>query len=198
MEEIDYTKEDGTVIKVVPKEAYDTVAAKATQTEAELTEARRINAEKTTNFQKYNELTEEQKKAYTENEVNMMRRGDDLEEKLNTVTKTLEETNAANQKNAKDSVLRNFHLDDDATKAKIEENYALLAAMPETTPTEITARAEKAAIMAGVSVDSRNPLNIPLDGTPPTLKQPKEFVETPKGEEAAAKVRAAMNLPTPK
>lgn len=203
MEPQEYTLEDGTVIKAVPVEVaeeYKSALDKANEDLVakgqEVENLKRVNAEKTMNFQKYNELTEEQKKAYNQNEVELLRRGDLLEEKLTQTTQELEAMKNQSKAEKKASVMRSIHQGNAELEKVLDENYNKLN-MPDGTPEEIAARARAAAALSGITVDPRNPLFIPIDGEAPTFKEGKEYVDTPEGNTAADMVRGAMGIKKP-
>lgn len=178
-------EQDGKEIEVFTPEE---VAAK----DAEIERLSKISAEKTENFKKYNEMTQEEREAHSENELNLIRRNDDLETKVNTLTETIAQKEAREKQEAKDKSLKAFHNDLPEVKTKLEEKYALLAGMPEDTTDQIRARTMEAARLAGISIDSRNPIYQHFDGEAPKLQDHKEFVETEKGKEAASLVAEAL------
>lgn len=199
-EEIEVFTADEVTAKA--NEAVEAAKAEATTAlqakEAELAEARKLLAEKNDNFQKYNEMTEEQKKAFDANTTNLLKRIDAATTEVETLKKTLSDKEVRERDSAKTGALSSFHGGKEDVKKVLEEKYALLAAMPETTQEEINARATAAARLAGISIDSRNPLYSPINGEAPRYKDTKEYVETPEGKEAAQLVRQAMGLPEPK
>lgn len=183
-------------------EAIDAVKADSTKTieekDAEILRLNKVSAEKTDNFRKYNEMTEEERKAHTENEIIQIRRNDKLEEELGGVKKTLEEKEIRERDYAKTSVLKAFHGDKEEVKKVIEEKYAILSGMPETTPDEIRARATEAAKLAGINVNSQpNPLYQGFSGASPEYKEKTQFVETAEGEAAAQMVRDSLGITSP-
>ena len=187
-----FTQEE---VEARAKEEADKVAATK---DAEIEHWKKVGAEKTENFKKYNEMTTEEKAAYDANTTNLLRRGDALEEELGSVKKTLAEKEQAEKDYLKNSTLKKIHADVPDVKEKVEKEYAILAGMPETTPEEVTARALAAAKLAGVTIDQRNPLYISIAGEAPNHKQSEQYTETPEGKEAARLAREAMGLPEPK
>lgn len=204
MEPIEHTNEDGTVIKVVPvevaegfKTSAETATATITAKEGELAETKRLLAERSANFTKYNQLTEEQKKAFNENERNLMMRGDKLEEELAAMKETLGTKEKTERDSTKNSALTSVHKGDEKAKALLEKNYNNLA-MPEGTADEINARVAAAAVLSGIAVDAQSPLTAFVSGEAPKAKAGQDFVESPEGAQAAQMVRDAMGLATPK
>ncbi len=161
----------------------------------ELAKVRQVNVDKTENFKKFRDLTEDEKKAYDENTLLLMKRADKLEEDLAKETTTRTERETRDRELNKTNALLAFHAGKDDIKKTLEEKYALLAAMPETTPQEINARAREAAKLAGISVESVNPLYQHVNGDAPVYREKKEYTESPEGKEAADLVRSALNLP---
>lgn len=151
--------------------------------ESEIANLRKVSAEKTENFKKYNEMTEEERKAFDANTVTILRRADSLEEELNKTKTALAEKEQREKEYSKNSILKSIHAGDEKIKTSIEEAYSKLN-MPETTPDEIKARAEAAARLAGISMQSANPLYSSFSGEAPNLKseKDKEFVETERGK----------------
>lgn len=199
------TEIEGEKMEVYLKEEYDAVQTAAAEKEKELETVRaeverlkKVSAEKTENFQRYNEMTEEQKKAFDENTIIQIKRADALEEELNRVKTSLTDKETKEKESVKASALGYFHNDNEETKKKIEENYAKLAGMPEVTPDEIKARAFEAARLAGVEVGGPNPLYTRMEGEAPQYKEKKEYVDTPEGQEASELVRQQLGIKTEK
>lgn len=182
-------------IEAAKKAEADRVAA---EKDTEIERLKKISAEKTDNFRKYNEMTEEEKKAHSENEIIQIRRNDKLEEELAGVKKVLTEKEERERIYTKDTIMKSIHGDKDDIKKSLEENYAILAGMPETTPDEIRARTMKAANLAGISIESINPLYQPMNGDAPVHKQKDDYVETEAGKTAADLVRQNLNIQQPK
>ena len=172
---IEHVNEDGSVINVYTDEE---VAAK----DAEIERLKQISVEKTENFRRYNEMTEEQRKAYSENELIFIKQNDQLQDKIKTLEETLVKKEERERQEKKMSVFQRFHGGNDEIKNKIDQEYSLLTGMPETTPEEISARAEKAARLAGIVIDTRNPIYQPINGEAPVYKENKEFTDTPEGK----------------
>jgi hypothetical protein len=179
-----YTKEEKEAeMAAAVAAAKEEVGKTVTEKEAEIANLRKVSAEKTENFKKYNDLTEEERKAFDANTVTIMKRADKLEEELTQTKTSLAEKEQKERDYNKNSILRTIHSDDAKIKASIDEAYGKLN-MPETTPDEIRARAEAAARLAGISVQSQNPLYQPYSSEAPNLKseKDKEFVETERGK----------------
>jgi len=200
---IEHENEDGTTITVFTKEEVEAEATTRAQAEAtrianekdaEIEKLRKVSAEKTENFRKYNEMSEEEKKAHSENEIIQIRRADQLAEELTSVKTALQEKEAREKDYTKNSILKGFHGDKEDVKKNLEEKYAVLAGMPESTPDEIKARVSAAATLAGISVDSVNPLYQSFSGEAPQYKEKTEYVETEGGKEAADMVRSTLGI----
>lgn len=188
--------EDGTTEVVYTADEYNAQTNNLTARETELEEIKRVNAERGQNFTALSKMSEEEKKTYDANTLNLLKREEVLVNELAGL-KTALELKETNEKSVfKNNALNNIHGNDEATKKAIEEKYALLSGMPETTQDEINARAKAAATLAGIQVDPRNPLYSPVSGDAPNYKENKEFTESPEGKEAAGMVAAAMNIKT--
>lgn len=163
--------------------------------EAEVEKLRKVSAEKTENFKKFNEMTEAEKAAYDANTTEFLKRTDAAVQKAEELERKLAEKEAIEREYNKNFVLNNFHKGDEKVKKEIEDNYAILAGMPENTPDEIAARATKAAQLAGIVTDPRNPIFTPFQGEAPKIKEEgKEFVDTDKGKEALELAKKALGI----
>lgn len=152
--------EDGT------KETVYTAADMAAK-DQEIADAKKLADEKTDNFKQFNEKLGK------------------TDEELTRVKTQLADKEKLEKESAKTSTAARFHGNNDEIKGKLETNYAALAGMPESTPEEISARMEAAAKLAGISVESRNPLYTPAYGEAPREKAPgakeDEFLKSEKG-----------------
>lgn len=171
-------------------------AEEVAQKEAEIERLNRLVSEKTENFKKYNEMTKEEREMYDENTLNLIQRNDKLAEEVGGLKETLAQKEARERASAKEGVLKSIHHGVDDVKSKIEEKYAILAGMPEETPEQIQARAIEAAKLAGIAIDTRNPLYVPFTGEAPIYKEKNDYTETAEGKEAADLARQALGLPT--
>lgn len=167
----------------------------AAEKDVEIEKYKKVSAEKTENFRRYNEMSVEEKAAYDANTVELMKRSDKTAAEVEELRTKLAEKETNERSYTKSSVLKNFHGDKEDIKKVLEDKYAILAGMPENTPDEIRARAGEAAKLAGISLDSINPLYQSFNGEAPKYKEPTEFVETQDGKIAADMVRDAMGLP---
>lgn len=195
--EIEVANEDGTTSKetVYSTEEYTAATGVVTKLEADLAEARRINMERGNDFKAFSKMTEEEKKVYDANTLNLLRREENLTNQLTDLSTKLTDKEKKENDSAKNNALTNLHHGDEASKKLLEEKYALLTGMPETTAEEINAKAGAAAKLAGIQIDPRNPLYTQFNGEAPKYNADKQFVDTPAGAAAAAAVRAAMGLP---
>ena len=190
-----YTKaEQDAEIEKVKADTTKTV----TEKDKEIERLTKLNIDKTNNFKKFSEMTEAERAGYDANTLELLKRDDLKQTEIATLKKSLEEKNTKDALALKTGVLTKFHQNDEATKKVIEEKYALLSAMPETTEEEIGKRALEASKLAGISIDSQNPLYAVYSGEPPVRKDSKDYTDTAAGEQAAALVRSAMDLPQPK
>lgn len=168
--------EDGSKETVYTKEEYEAIAKEAD-------DAKKLAEERGTNFTNYNKKTEE------------------LETKVGTLETQLTEKITKERESTKLGTAVRFHGNNEELKTKIESNYALLSAMPETTPEEINARMQAAATLSGISVESRNPIYSPTYGEPPAPKQVNkddDFLKSEKGIAAQKAMGFSEEEITPK
>lgn len=204
---IEHEKDDGTKVQAFLPEEVETAkneavtAATAAKEEEfkklseDLAKAQKLVVDKTENFKKFRDLTEDEKKTYDTNTLEMMKRADKLEEDLTTERTTREGREKADRDANKTKALASIHMDKADVKKIVEDNYAVLAGMPETTVEEINARAAAAARMGGIVLDTANPLYQTFTGEAPQYDPNKQYVDTPQGKEASDLVRQAMGLP---
>ncbi len=168
------------------------------QKDTDIEALKKVSAEKTENFKRYNEMTQEEKDRYDANTTELLKRSDQTAAELADTKKKLEERDIRDRDSAKNNALSGFHGGKEDIKKTLEEKYAILAGMPETTPEEIKARATEAAKLAGISIDSVNPLYQRFDGDAPRQKESKDYVESPDGKTAADLVRQNLGIKEPK
>jgi hypothetical protein len=179
--------QDGEEVIVYTREEIET-------RDAEIARLNGLNKEKTENFRRYNEMTQEERDNHSENELNLIRRNDILEAEIKGVKETLAEKETREKNEAKTNLLKQYHNDLPEVKTTLEEKYAMLAGMPENTPEEIRERTIQAARLAGISVDSVNPIYQSVNGMPPIYKEKTDYVETTAGKEAAALVAEQLGI----
>lgn len=189
---------EGTKEVVYTAEEYTAKETELGTITKELETLRRVAAEKGENFKKFSQMSEEEKKVFDVNTINLLRREEQLSGEVNDLKTKLTDKEKKDNESAKSFALTNIHHNDEASKKLLEEKYALLSGMPETTPQEISARAKEAAKLAGIQIDPRNPLYSPMSGEAPQYKPKGEYVETPEGKTAADMVRSAMGITPPK
>lgn len=198
--EIETVADDGSITKETfyTAEEYSAREIELTAAQTALAEMQRVNAARGEDFKAYSKLSEEEKKVYDANTTNLMKQAEMLENKISELSTTISTKDKRDADAAKTHVLSSLHHGDEAAKTLLEEKYALLSAMPETTPQEIQARANEAAKLAGIQIDPRNPLYTSVNGEAPNYKPNSEYVDTPQGKTALDMARAAMNLPVQK
>jgi len=193
--EIETTNEAGEVVKETVFTA-DEFAAKDTEIttmKSELEELKKTNVERSQNFTAYSKMTEEEKKVYDANTINLLKREENLVNQVSELSGKLTEKENKEKDSAKKNALSSIHHGNEETKKAIEEKYAILN-MPETTVEEINAKAGAAAKLAGIQIDPRNPLYAAFSGEAPVYKDGKEFTDTPKGKEAVDIVKNSMGI----
>lgn len=185
-------------IEAAKTEAIAPLTKTVEESKAEIDRLSKLNIDKTANFKKYNELTEAERAAYSENDLIQIKRNDALETELGTLKETLAQKEQREKDSAKISAITRFAGDKAEIKTAIEEKYALLAGMPETTPEQISARTTAAAHLAGISLDSRVPIYQHFDGAAPEYKKNDDFTETDKGKEQVEMLRESLGIPKKK
>lgn len=198
--EIEVTNEAGETVKevVYTPEEYTAKENELKTISEQLETLRKSGAEKGENLKKLSQMSEEEKKVFDVNTINLLRREEQLSTEVGELKTKLTDKEKRENESAKNTALSSIHHNDENTKKVLEEKYALLTGMPETTPAEVSARAKEAAKLAGIQIDPRNPLYSSINGEAPNYKPNKEYVDTPEGKVALDMARAAMGLPTPK
>lgn len=196
--EIEVKNEEGEIVKetVYTAEEFTAKEGELKTVTEQLTEARKIAAEKGENLKKFSQMSEAERSAFDANTINLLRREEQLSTDVARLTEKLTAKEKRENEAAKNNALSSIHHGDENTKKLLEEKYALLSAMPETTPTEIAARTKEAAKLAGIQIDPRNPLYTGFNGEAPVYKPKKEYVDTPAGTAAADAVRARLGIKT--
>lgn len=198
--EIETTNDEGETIKetVYTAEEFTAKENELATIQADLVEARRLNVERGDNMKAYSQMSDAEKAGYDANTTVLLKREEELTKQLGELNSKLTDKEKRENESAKNSSLASIHHGDEATKTKLEEKYALLTGMPETTPEEIAARAREAATLAGIQIDPRNPLYSSISGEAPKYKPNQDFTDTDKGKQAAEMARTALGLETPK
>ncbi len=191
--EFEYTKDDGSVIPVIPKEEYAKTTEELQKAQAEIETLRRVSAEKTENFKRFNEMSEEERKAHSENEIILLKQLDQHSSELGSLKEKLEAKEKTEREYAKVKAISNIAGSKDEVKTALESAYANLA-MPEDTPDAIEARVQAAARLAGINVQSRNPLYAPISGEAPKFNPDAQFVDTPEGKSAVDAVLSSLGV----
>jgi len=191
--EFEYTKDDGSVIPVVPKEEYAATKEAYEKAQAEIENLRRVSAEKTENFKRFNEMTEDERKAHSENEIVLLKQLDQHATELGTLKEKLEAKEKTEREYAKVRAISNIAGSKDDVKTALETEYAKLA-MPEDTPDAIEARVQAAAKLAGITVNSRNPLYAPVSGEAPKFNPDAQYTDTTEGKAAVDAVLSSLGV----
>lgn len=196
--EIDVVGENGEITKETVYSADEFKAANTDleKTKADLAELQRINATRGEDFKAYSKMTEEEKKVFDANTTNLLKNEEKLVNKIGELETKLTEKEKRDNDASKTSILTSIHHGNEEAKKILEDKYALLSAMPETTPQEIQARSMEAAKLAGIQIDPRNPIYTAISGDAPHYKETKDYVETAEGMQAAEMARAALGLPS--
>lgn len=192
--------DDGEEIEAYTKEEFDAVNAKIAEAEAAAEAARTALAQKTNDivrmkdgFKKFEELTEQEKSAMSQREIENMQR-----------IEQMEETTKRDREAAKDAMLVAASKNDPKVLEKIKEKYALVQ-MPEGTIDEIRARVNSVTPWAysELGIVERQPMPIEAailgGGLPPRERNDsdKRYADTPEGK-AKAKAIFGNALPETK
>jgi len=188
--------EDGAKEIVYSQEEYTKMETDLKSLQTELEDVKKVNAEKTDNFKAFSKMTEEEKKVYDANTINLLKREEALTNQIGELTTKLSEKEQKEATSAKETAFKSVHLGNEDAKKVLEEKYALLSGMPESTAEEIGKRVLEAAKLAGIQIDTRNPLFQAFNGESPSYKKGEEFTDTQKGKMAMDAARVALGLPT--
>lgn len=198
LETFKYTNDDGVEIEVAPVEKVQEVLSKKDADLKALADEKakieRVSAEKTENFKKLNEMTQEERDAHTVNELNLLKRNEAVEAELAEIKTQLTQKEERERASAKVIAMDKYHVGNEDVKKTLEENYAKLGGMPEGSPEEVRARVAEAAKLSGISINSQNPLYADIGGDAPMPKDKKEFIDTDSGKQAADMVRDALGV----
>ena len=182
-------------LEAAKKEIMESHGKTLAEKEAEIANLKKVSAEKTENFKKYNDLTEAEKKSFDANTIELMKRNDMTQKQVEELTMKLAEKEKNERDSNKTTILKGLHKDDEKTKKAVEDAYNALSGMPESNQVEIAARASAAAKLAGVQMDPRNPLYSSFSGEAPKSKdEGKDFVDTEKGQEALKIAESALGI----
>lgn len=167
------------------------IATKEEELAAALAEAEKykaVSAEKTENFKKLNELTQEEREALTANQIAEMKRNEALEAEIEALKTQISGKEQQELEYNKAQELKKYYGTDEELKAKLEENWELVN-ITGVDIESIQRRAQLAAAMTGVTESTSNPLHTSLNGSAPKLEQVTESEK--KIEEAANLIRKA-------
>jgi uncharacterized protein (DUF885 family) len=173
----------------------DEVSAQVTEKETALAEARAevekykaVSAEKTENFKKLNEMSEQEKAKYSANEIENMKRVEMAEAKAKALEDKINEDTTKRIESDKAKALAKYHGGDATLKEALEKNFTMIALDGNDTET-IEERARLAASMEAGKTGKFNPLMSSMNGgapTPPKNTKTEEFMKTEKAKAALA------------
>lgn len=173
----------------VAAKAAEIETAKNVEIEAknkEIETLKRVSAEKTDNFKKLNEMTEEERGKMTAAQIEDRKR---IETAESEVRRMKEERDADTQmriKNDTEAALSKFHGGDEKLKEALEKNFKIINLEGNDTAT-IQERARMAAAMEAGKTGRANPLMAPMNGSAPTIRdkgRTEKFLESDKGKAA--------------
>lgn len=183
-----YTKDEFDTQNTALKEAGEALTA----SQEALEKAGKVSAQKTENFKRLNEMTEDERAALKANEVSLFKQNEMLEDKLNTMESKLDEDAKTSLQGKKDALLKKYHNGDEDSKKLLEQNWDLVSLEGVDNDT-LAKRAELAASMSKISIENISPLNASIEGSAPNLTQVKEGEQ--KVEQGMEALRVAGLLP---
>ncbi len=154
--------------------------------QAEIERLGKVTAEKTENFKKLHEMTEQEKASLSAEKIENLKRIEAAEAKAASLE---EQINGDAQKriaNDKETALSKFHGGNAELKKALEDNYELIN-MQGTDTATINARAQAAVNMYNGSVGRANPLMASYGGGAPVHKdvnRTEEFMKSDKAKNA--------------
>lgn len=169
----------------------DALAAKDVELatiKAEAEKYKRVASEQTTNFKKFNELSEAERNALSSEKIEAMKRSEASEAKLAALEQQLNTDTQTRIKTDTELALSKYHGGDAKLKEALEKNFQMINLEGTDTAT-IYERAKLAASMEKGKVE-RNPLNAPLFGDSPRSKELSQKEEFEKSDKYKAARRA--------
>lgn len=163
----------------------DALATEKTALEERALKAERVSAEKTENFKKLNEMTDEEKSKFTAAQLEDRKRIEAVEARNAELESKLTDKEKGEIESAKTKGF-NKAGDNVELKTKLQANYDMLG-LPEDTPANVELRMQKAWEITAATSGS-NPINDVWDGAAPQMKKDKDekekFIESDKGKAA--------------
>lgn len=159
-------------------------AAELAASKSEIEKLQRVSAEKTENFKKLNEMTEEERAAFSAKEIENMKRVEAAEAKAAALEATMNQSTQERIKSDTDAALFKYHGGDEKLKAALEANFKVINLEGTDTAT-LNERARLSAAMEAGKTGNRNPLYAPMSGGSPRVVEKSKTEEFMKSEKAA-------------
>lgn len=180
--------DDGEEKTLYTPEEYQDLERQKGEFETKAQELERLNAEKTQNFKKLNDMTEAERAKFSAKEIENMKRMEATETELATTKERLAEKEQNEITSKRSAAFARFAGSDAELLKKIQENYDLLEKLDETNPETFKTRVEKAAQMSGITTQGFNPINSYWEGAAPSQQKPKdskeEFMKSERAKDA--------------
>lgn len=158
---------------------------------AEVEKLKGLNAEKTENFRKLHEMTEDEKSKFSAKEIENMARVEAAENKVKELTDQISGDTQKRITTDTENALKKYHGGDETLKKALEENFKMINLEGNDTET-IQKRAEMAAAMEiGKNNANRNPLMASMGGGAPQQREKgrtDEFLGSDRGKAAIAQM----------
>lgn len=138
-------------------------------------------ADKTENFKRYKDMSDQEKAGLTAEKVENLKRIDMAESKALALEEKFNQDIQERVSEYKNSALKKLAGDDKEIISKIEDNFKLIN-IDGTTKEIIEKKVEMAFNMIGISAPGSNPFNQMPNGEAPGLKE--DFLETERGRAA--------------
>lgn len=154
----------------------------------EYTKLQKIHADQAQNFKLLKNMTEEEKNKLSVSEIEQRKIAEKALEDNAALTARLDEKEKSEADQKREAAIRAYTGDDKDMRAKVEAHLEHL------TIPDIAERVAAAATLAGIKVESINPLNQPMSGQPPMQRkedeatQKDEFFKSEKGKAAQAMI----------
>ncbi len=178
---------DGEEVTLYSPEEVEQINAEKSAVEAENAELKRLNKEKTDNFRKLNQMTEEEKAQFTDKELENRRIIEQLQEENEKLKTNLTEKEKNAIESDRANVIKKYVGDNEDLKAKFLEQYQFVN-IAEDSKENIEKRAELTAKLAGIEIpESFDPTQAYWNGDAPRPlagDNPQAFLESDRAKQA--------------
>jgi hypothetical protein len=181
---------EGQEIEVYTVEEMNAQKAEVDAAKAEADRLQRVSAEKTDNFKKLNDMTEQERAAMSAEKIEILKRTEAAEAKAQGLEDKYNSDTQARIKNDTEAALAKYHGGNAELKKLLEDNFALIN-IPETDTASIQKRAAFAANMIAGASGGVNPLMQHAGGSAPVSvdqTRTQEFLGSDRGKAALSKM----------